>query len=112
MQISFSDQTVRNDTIEDLKEFTQPSLTTQAKKGEQLVSMMPAIKKTFNLLGDDIIELSVENDALKTQIGNYDQKWLEESKAKLLKDINDEKRANLIMSRMKKQMNKNINNCN
>ena len=69
---------------------------------------MPAIKKAFNLLGDDIIELSVENDALKNQIGEYDQKWLEESKAKLLKDINDEKRANLIMSRMKKQMNKNI----
>ena len=108
MQISSSDQTVRNDTIEDLKEFNQQSLTTQAKKGEPLVSMMPAIKKAFNLLGDDIIELSVENDALKNQIGNYDQKWLKESKAKLIKDINDEKRANLIMSRMKKQMNKKI----
>ena len=43
---------------------------------------------------------------LKNQICEYDQKWLEESKAKLLKDINDEKRANLIMSRMKNQMNK------
>ena len=32
MQISSSDQTVRNDTIEDLKEFTQQSLTIQAKK--------------------------------------------------------------------------------
>ena len=68
---------------------------------------MPAIKKAFNVLGDDIIELSVETHALKNQIGDYDQKWIEESKAKLLKDINDEKRANLIMSRMKKQMNKN-----
>ena len=67
---------------------------------------MPAIKKAFNLLGDDIIELGVENDALKNQIGDYDQKWLEESKAKLLKDINGEKGPNLIMSRMKKQMNK------
>ena len=104
MQLSSSDQTVRNDTIEDLKESNQQSLTTQAEKGEQLVSMMPAIKKTFNLLGDDVFELSVENDALKNQIGEYDQKWLEESKAKLLKDINNEKRANLIMSRMKKQM--------
>ena len=69
--------------------------------------MMPAIKKAFNVLGDDIIELSTENDVLKNQIGEYDQKWLEESKTKLLKDINDEKRANLIMSRMKEQMNKN-----
>ena len=106
MQLGSSDQSIRNDTIQDLKDFNQQSLSTQAKKGEQLVSMMPAIKKAFNLLGDDIFELSVENDALKNQIGDYDQKWLEESKAKLLKDINDEKRANLIMSRMKKQMNK------
>ena len=112
MQLGSSDQSVRHDTIQDLKGFNQQSLSTQAKKGEQLVSMMPAIKKAFNLLGDDIIELSVENDALKNQIGDYDQKWLEESKARLLKDINDKKRAILIMSRMKKQMNKNINKCN
>ena len=52
---------------------------------------MPDIKKAFNLLGDDIIELSVENDALKNQIGDFDQKWLEESKARLLKDIDDKK---------------------
>ena len=108
MQLICSDQTVRNDTIQDLKDFNQQSLSTQIKKGEQLITMMPAIKKAFNLLGDDIVDLSTENDALKNKIGDYDQKWLEESKAKLLKDINDEKRANLIMSRMKKQMNKNI----
>ena len=108
MQLISSDQTVRNDTIQDLKDFNQQSLSTQAKKGEQLTSMMAAIKKAFNVLGDDIIQLSTENDVLKNQIGEHDQKWLEESKAKLLKDINDEKRANLIMSRMKKQMNKKI----
>ena len=106
IQLISNDKTVRNDTVQDLKEFNQQSLTTQAKKGEQLVSMMPAIKKAFNLLGDDIIELHTENEALKNQIGDYDQKWLEESKSKLLKQIDDEKRANLLMSRMKKQMNK------
>ena len=105
IQIISNDKTVRNDTIQDLKEFNQQSLTTQAKKGEQLVSMMPAIKKAFKLMGDDIVELSVENESLKNQIGDYDEKWLQESKAKLLKEIDDEKRANLIMSRMKKQMN-------
>ena len=106
MQVISSDQTVRNDTIQDSKDFNQQSLTTQARKGEQLTSMMPAIKKAFSILGDDIIELSTENDVLKNQIGEYDQKWLDESKAKLLKDINDEKTANLIMSIMEKQMNK------
>ena len=45
MQIISNDRTVRNDTIQDIKEFNQQSLTTQAKKGEQLVIMMPAIKK-------------------------------------------------------------------
>ena len=106
MQLISTDQTVRDNTIQDLKDFNQQSLSTQAKKGEQLTSMMPAIKKAFNLLGDDIIELSTENDVLKNQMGQYDEKWLQESKRKLLKDIDDEKRANLIMSRMKKQMNK------
>ena len=106
MQIISKDKTVRNDTIQDLKDFNHQSSTTQAKRGEQLVSMMPAIKKAFNLMGDDIVELSVENESLKSQIGEYDEKWLQESKAKLLKEIDDEKRVNLIMSRMKKQMNK------
>ena len=106
MQIISNDNSVRNDTIRDLKEFNQQSLSTQAKKGEQLTAMMPAIKKAFNVLGDDIIELSTENDVLKNQIGKYDEKWLQESKTKLLKDIDDKKRADLIMFRMKKQMNK------
>ena len=79
-QLISTDQTVRDNTIQDLKDFNQQSLSTQAKKSEQLTSMMPAIKKAFNLLGDDIIELSTENDVLKNQIGEYDQKWLEESK--------------------------------
>ena len=106
MQIISNDKTVINDTIQDLKEFNHQSLTTQAKKGEQLVSMMPAIKNAFNLMGDDIVELSVENKSLKSQIGEYDERWLQESKTKLLKEIDNERRANLIMSRMKKQMEK------
>ena len=32
MQLSSNDKTVRNDTIQDLKDFNQQSLTTQAKK--------------------------------------------------------------------------------
>ena len=45
MQLISTDQTVRDKTIEDLKDFNSQSLSTRAKKGEQLVSMMPAIKK-------------------------------------------------------------------
>ena len=106
MEISATDKLVRANTIEDLKEFNSQSLQTQAKKGEQLVAMMPSIKKAFTILGDDIVDLSTENDALKEKIGDYDEKWLQESKEKLLKDMNDEKRSSLIMYRMRKQMNK------
>ena len=109
MQIISNDKTVRNDTIQDLQEFNSQSLSTQAKKGKRLVSMMPSIKKAFILMGDDIVELSTENDALKSKIGSYDEKWLEESKNKMLKPIDDEQRANLIMVRMKKTDGKSLN---
>ena len=106
IQLIANDKTVTSDTVQDLNDFNSQSLSAQAEKGEQLISMMPAIKKAFNLLCDDIVELSTENDALKNKIGSYDQQWLEESKAKLFKQIDDAKRANLITSRMKKQMEK------
>ena len=106
MQMNSNDQRVRNKTVKDLEVFNSRSLSTLAKEGEQLVSLMPSFKKAFNLLGDDIIDLSTKNDALKNQIGSYDERWLEKSEAKLLKQIDDKKRANLIMSRMKKQIEK------
>ena len=56
-------------------------------------------------MGDDIVELHTENESLMNKIGSCDEKMLEESKAKLLQQIDDNERTNLIMSRMKKQMN-------
>ena len=58
-------------------------------------------------MGDDIVEISTENKTLKNKIGSCDENWLEESRGKLLKQIDDEKRAKLIKFRMKKQI-KNI----
>ena len=81
IQIISTDKFVRSDTKEDLQKFNSQSLTTQAKKGEKLVSMMPAIRKTFYLLGDEIVELHTENESLKNKKGSYNEKWLEESKA-------------------------------
>ena len=91
MQIISNDKTVRKDNIQDLKDFNSQSSTTQAKKGEQLVSMMPAIKKAFNLLGDDIVDLHTENETLKIKIGSYEEKRLEESNLNLLKQVVDKK---------------------
>ena len=57
-------------------------------------------------MGDDRVEFSTENEPLQNEIASYDDKWLEEPKSKLSKQIDDEKRANLNMSRMAKQLKK------
>ena len=82
-----------------MKVFISQSLAPQARKGEQLVSMMPASEKPLHLLGDDIVELSTENESLK-KIGSFDEKRLEESKVKLLKHVHD--RASFFMPRISK----------
>ena len=74
MQIISSDRAVRKDSIQGLKDFNQQYLTTQVKKGEQLVSMMPAIIENFNSMGDNLVDLSTKNGALKIKIGDYDKK--------------------------------------
>ena len=55
-------------------------------------------------MGDNIVNLSTENESLKNKTSFNDEKWLEESKTKQLKQIGDEKRANLVLSRMEKQI--------
>ena len=57
-------------------------------------------------MGNDVVELSPENDASKNKLGSYDEKQFEESKTKLLKLIDDERRATKIRSSMEKQMKK------
>ena len=57
-------------------------------------------------MGDDTVEISTENESLKNNFSSKDEKWLEESKAKLIKQNDDQNRAYLIMSRMQKQMKK------
>ena len=67
MQIIANDETVRSNTVQDLKDFNSKTLATQAKKRKQLVSIMPADEKSFDLLGDNIFESSAENESLKTK---------------------------------------------
>ena len=106
MQTIFNDEIVRSKTVKILNVFGTQLLATQARKGEHLVSTMPAFKKTFDLMGVEIVDLSTENELLKTKKGHYDDKCLEESKAKLLKQIDDEKRAILFLSRMETETKK------
>ena len=83
MHIISNDKTIRSNTVQDLKDFNSQYLATQAKTGEQLVSMMPAICKDIDSMGDDRVELSTKNESLKSKIGPYDEKCLEESETNL-----------------------------
>ena len=47
MQLISSDQTVRNDTIQDLKDFNQQSLSTQAKKRRTVDIYDACYQKSF-----------------------------------------------------------------
>ena len=47
MQINSDDQTVRSETVQESKDLNSQPLGTQAKEGENLVSTMPAFKKSF-----------------------------------------------------------------
>ena len=102
--IIFNDKTVRKNTVKNLKDCNSQSLITQAKKRVQLVSKMLVFEKDFDLMGNDIVDLSTENEPLKNKIGSYDKKWIEESKAKLLKQVDDEKKTNLFRPRMERPM--------
>ena len=73
MQIICNDQTEGSNTVQGSKEFNFQPLLTQAIKGQHLIPMMPAIKKAFDLMGDDIVEISTENESLKYKIGSYDE---------------------------------------
>ena len=65
MQIISQNKTVRIDTVQNLKEFNAESLSTKTKMGEQLLSMMPAIKKALNLLIHDIVDLHTQKRSFK-----------------------------------------------
>ena len=49
MQIISNDKTVRSNTVQELKDFNSQSFPTQAKEGEQTISLIPAVKKAFDL---------------------------------------------------------------
>jgi regulator of replication initiation timing len=94
---------IKQQALNDLKEFKKQSLQTQAKKGEQLTAMIPAIKEAFTMMRDDNYELVVENDILKEKIGDVDEEWLSISKNKILEKCGDDHKNKVLIERMKKQ---------
>jgi hypothetical protein len=58
------------------------------------------------MMGDEIFDLGVENEALRDKIGEVDEKWLNESKSRIKLSYNDAKKNKFILERMRRQTQK------
>ena len=43
------------------------------------------------MMGDEVFNLGIENEALRDKIGEVDEKWLNDSKNRIKLDYNDKK---------------------
>ena len=84
MQIISNDKTVRSNTVQDFEDFNSQSLAIQVEKRRTISFSDGFQRKTFDLMADDEVRISIKNESLKNKIGSNDEKWLEESKARLL----------------------------
>ncbi len=58
------------------------------------------------MMGDDIYDLGIENEALRRKLGEIDQKWLGESKNRIKVSYDDARKNKFILERMKRQIQK------
>jgi hypothetical protein len=58
------------------------------------------------MMGDDIFDLEIENEALRGKLREVDEKWLGESKNRIKLSYNDEKTNWFILERMRRQTQK------
>ena len=77
------DKKLREETIRDLKDYKSQSILTQAIR-EEFLTTLPAVKRRYNILGDEIMELDTENIILKNKTSAHHQKCLLESKERHL----------------------------
>ena len=54
------DKTIRVETMQDIKSIWTRKILTQAERAKTLVARLPTIKKRYNMLENEILELSTE----------------------------------------------------
>jgi len=91
---------------EELVDLNKQTVATQAKKAEELTANLVVYNEAIKMMGDEIFELGVENEALRGKLGEVDGKWLNESKNRIKLTYDDEKKNKFILERMKRQTQK------
>jgi hypothetical protein len=64
------------------------------------------------MMDDQIFDLGVENESLGGKFGEVDEKWLGESKSRIKRSHNNERKNRFILERMKRQNTKIKSNIN
>jgi hypothetical protein len=96
----------RNKIRRELTELSNQNIVTQAKKAEELIANQVVYVEAIKIMGDDIFDLGVENQALRDKIGDIDVKWLNESKNRIKVTYDTTQKNLFILDRMKKQVQK------
>ena len=87
---------------EELVELNKQTIATQAKKAEKLIANQLVYVEAIEMMGDDIFDLGIENEALRGKLGEVDEKWLSESKNRIKLSYDDAKRNKFILERMRR----------
>ena len=57
--------------------------------------------EAIKMMGDEIFDLGIENEALRDKVGEVDEKWLNDSKNRIKLNYNDDKRNKYILEERK-----------
>ncbi len=90
-------QNTRQKIREELVELNKKNVATQAKKAEELTANLVVYNEAIKIMGEEIFDLGVENEALRDKIGEVDEKWLSESKNRIKLSYDDEKKNKFIL---------------
>ncbi len=92
--------------IKELVELNKQTINTQAKKAEELIANQVFYVEAIKMMGDDIFDLGIENEALRRKLGEVDEKWLSKSKNRIKVSYNDARKNKFILERMERQTQK------
>ena len=90
-------QNTRQKIREELVELNKQNVATQAKKAEELIANLVVYNESIKIMGDEIFELGVENEALRDKIGEVGEKWLNDSTNRIKLTYDNDKKNKFIL---------------
>ncbi len=62
-----------------------------------MIANLFVYNEAIKVLGDEIFDLGVENEALRDKLGEVDEKWLSESKTRIKLSCDDARKNRFIL---------------